>query len=137
MISFISSLEIIKVAVPDLNNFFWIAASVADVPAVNPNVIKTLLGNDLSTFFIKDNPVFSNVPKILPRNPSYCSILWNRVFDNFILADEQFAKALQSFETYVLVNNNLCTKLLSWLESPTTFDESFNFTSVFFFYSRF
>ena len=29
-------------------------------------------------------------------------------FDNFILADEPFAKALQSFENCVLVNNNLC-----------------------------
>ena len=29
-------------------------------------------------------------------------------FDNFILADEPLAKALQSFENCVLVNNNLC-----------------------------
>ena len=54
-------------------------------------------------------------------------------FDNFILADEQFAKALRSFETCALVNNNLCINLFSSLESPTTFDEIFKVTSVPFF----
>ena len=50
-------------------------------------------------------------------------MLWNRVFDNFILAEELFAKTLQSFETCVLVNNDLCGKLFSSLESPLIFDE--------------
>ena len=45
------------------------------------------------------------------------------VFENFILADEPFPKALQIFETCVLVNNNLCRKLFSSLESPRTFNE--------------
>ena len=45
------------------------------------------------------------------------------VFENFILADESFPKALRIFETCVLVNNNLCRKLFSSLESPTTFNE--------------
>ena len=54
-------------------------------------------------------------------------------FDSFILADELFAKALRSFESFVLVNKNLCGKLFSLLESPTTFDEIFNVTSVTFF----
>ena len=54
-------------------------------------------------------------------------------FLNFILAGESFAKSLQNFETYVLVNNNLCRKLFSSLESPTTFSESFKVTSVSFF----
>ena len=58
------------------------------------------------------------------------SILHNWVFDNFITADESFAKALRSFETYVLVNNNLCGKLLSSLESPTTFGVSLKVTSI-------
>ena len=40
---------------------------------------------------------------------------------NFILAEESFAKALRDFETCVLVNNNLCGKLFSSLESPTAF----------------
>ena len=36
-----------------------------------------------------------------------------------------FLKALRSFETCVLANNNLCRKLFPSLESPTTFDESY------------
>ena len=41
MISFISSLEIINVVVPDPNIFLWIDGSVADAAAgtVNPNGI--------------------------------------------------------------------------------------------------
>ena len=49
---------------------------------------------------------------------------------NFTLAEELFAKALQSLKTCVLVNINLCRKLFSSLESPTTFDEIFKATSV-------
>ena len=59
------------------------------------------------------------------------------VFDNFLLADEPFPKALRSHETCVLVNNNWCGKLFSSLESPTTFDENFKGNSVLFFYSWF
>ena len=51
----------------------------------------------LSTFFIKGNPVFSSGPKSLPENSPDCPILCKRVFDNFVLAEELFAKALQSF----------------------------------------
>ena len=85
MISLISSLEIIKVLNPDPNIFLWIAASVGDVAAFNPNCIKRLLPNGLSTFPIKGNPFFSNSQKILPKNPPDCTILRNWVFDNFIL----------------------------------------------------
>ena len=53
----------------------------------------------MSTFFIKNKPVFSNSPKSLPRNPSVWTILDRWVFDNFILADELFAIALRSLET--------------------------------------
>ena len=88
-----------------------------------------LLTNGLSTFFIKGNPVFSNGPKSLPKNPPDWAILCNRVFDNFILANEPFAKTFPSLETCVLVNNNLCRKLFSWLEF-SAFDESFKVTSV-------
>ena len=42
-------------------------------------------------------------------------------------------KALQIFETGTLVHNNLCGKLISLLQSPTTSDESFKVTSVPFF----
>ena len=130
MISFIYPFEIINVVIPDPNIFKWIAASVASAAALSPNGIKTLLAIGLSTFFIKGKSVFSKGPKSLPKNPLDSLILYNWVFDTFILADEPFAKALQSLKACVLVNNNLCEKLVSSLESPTTFDESFKDTSV-------
>ena len=77
MISFIFPFEIIKVVVreaedegrPDPKIFLCIPASAADAAAVNPKGIKTLLANGLITFFINGNPVFSNGPNNLPRNP--------------------------------------------------------------------
>ena len=75
-----------------------------------------LLANGLSTFPIKDNPIFSNGPKNLPKNSSYCPILCNWAFDNFILAEEQFEKALRSLKTCVLINDSLFEKLFSPLE---------------------
>ena len=79
MISFISSLEIINVVVPDPNTFLWIAASDAYGATVNRNDINTLLANALSTFPINHNPVFINGPKSLPKNPPDCPILCNCV----------------------------------------------------------
>ena len=46
-------------------------------------------------------------------------------------------KALRSFETCVLVNNNLCRKLFSSLELPTIFKEIFKITLVPFFIPNF
>ena len=66
-----------------------------------------------------------------------CIILENWAFENFILADQPFAKALKIFETFVSVNNNLCGKLVSWLEFPIKFDERFKVTSVSFFITYF
>ena len=97
--------------------FLWIAVTL--------NGIKTYLPNGLSTFPMKDNTGFSNG---LPD----CPFSRNLVFDNFILAEELFTKALQSFETCVLVNNKLCRKLFSSLKSSLTFDEIVKATSVFF-----
>ena len=57
--------------------------------------------------------------------------------NNFILADELFAKALRSLEAYVLVNNNLCGKLYPSIKLPITFDERFKVTSVPFFIPNF
>ena len=74
------------------------------------------LANGSFTFFIKGKPVFSNGLKSIPKNPSDCPILYNGVFHYSILAEEPFAKALQSLKTYVLVHNNLCGKLFSSLE---------------------
>ena len=132
-ISFISSFEIISTVTLDPKIFFWIVASVADVTAVNPNVIRTLLANDLSTVLIKGKPHFNNEPKILPKNYPYCPILCNCIFDNFILTDALFAKALRSLKTCVLVNNNFCGKWVSSLKLPITFDERLKVTSVPFF----
>ena len=77
LISFISLFEMINVVTQDLNIFLQIAASVADTAAVNPKGIKKLLANGLSTFHIEDNPVFSNGPKRLAKNPPVCHILCN------------------------------------------------------------
>ena len=53
MVSFISSLEINNTVALDTNNFLWIATSVADVAAVNPNAINTLLATGLIHFLLK------------------------------------------------------------------------------------
>ena len=60
-----------------------------------------------------------------------------KFFQNFILADEPFAKALRIFGTCVLVNKNLCGKLVLSLELPIKFDEKFKITSVPFFITDF
>ena len=75
--SFISSFDIISVVVRDRKIFFYIPTSAADAAAVNPKGIKTLLANGLITFFISGNPVFSNGPSNLPKNPPDCIILDN------------------------------------------------------------
>ena len=107
----------------DPNIFLRIAASVAaSAAAVYPNGIKTLLANGLSTFSIKGNPVFSNGSERLSKNPPDCLTLCNWVFDNFIIAEE-----------CVLVDNDLCAKLFSSLELPTTFEEIFKVTLAPFF----
>ena len=47
-----------------------------------------------------------------------------------MLADEPFEKALRIFETCILVNNNLCGKLVLSLELLIKFHERFKITSV-------
>ena len=86
---------------PDPNIFLWIAASVADAATFNPNGIKTLLATNLSIFFIKGNPVFGNGHKSLPKNYSYCPILCNWIFNNFMLHGEQPAKSFRNLKSYV------------------------------------
>ena len=84
-------------------------------------VLKHFWVKILSTFFVKDKPVFSNATKNLSKNPfNYCT-LCNWGFDNFILATELFAKALQIYEICVLVNNNLFGKSYLSLELPIIF----------------
>ena len=79
---------------------------------------------------LKANQVFSNAPRNLSINPLNCTILDSQIFENFILADELFAKALQILEICVWVNIKLCWKLASSLLPPTAFDESFKVTWV-------
>ena len=87
--------------------------------------------------FFATSPASLIIPDIGPitafkgsRKPSNYTILESWVFDNFVLADELFAKALQGLETYVSVDNNLRGKLVSSLELPITFDERFKVTSI-------
>ena len=91
-----------------------IPTSAADAAAVNAHGIKTLLANDLITFFIIGNPAFNNGPRCLPRNLPDCIILGIWVFDNLISVDDLSVKALWTFATCLLVNNNnLWVKLVS------------------------
>ena len=85
-------------------------------------MVVNFLADGWSKFSIKGNPVLSNDPKSLFKNSSDCPILCNWVFDNFTLDDE---KALQIFETCVLVNKNLCGKRFESLESPAIFYDRF------------
>ena len=62
----ISLFYIISVAFPDHKTFLCIPASAA---AGNVKGIKTLMVNGLITFFINGNPVFTNGPSNLLRNP--------------------------------------------------------------------
>ena len=112
--------------------FFWRPASVADVAAVNPNGIKTLLATGLNIFLIRSKPVFSNGPKTLPKNSPDCPILCSWVFDSFILVNKIFANVFQNIETSVLVNNNFCGSLCASLYLSFTFDERFKVTAVHF-----
>ena len=64
------------------------------------------------TFSINGNPVFSNGPSNLLRNPPDSIIFDNWVFDNSISVDELFAKDLRRFETCLFVSNNLWGKLV-------------------------
>ena len=81
-------------------------------------------------------PILAALDKIFPkvgmsqRTTPYCTTLDKWVFENVILADELFVKALGIFETCVLVNNNLCRKLISPFWFPIKFDERFKVTSV-------
>ena len=82
--------------------FFRIPGSV---PAA-VNCIEKLSANGLSKFFITSKPSFINGPKSLLRNPPDYVILDSWLSDNFISADELFAKVLRSYETCLSVSDN-------------------------------
>ena len=69
--------------------------------------------------------VYDKATSNSPRIPPDCIILVDWVFEDFILADEPFVKVLKLFETCVLVNNNLCGKLVFSLDFPIKFDGRF------------
>ena len=73
--SSISLFDIISVVFHDPKIYFYIPASASDAAAVNPKGIKTLLANGLITFFINGNPVFSDGPSNLLKNPPDLSSL--------------------------------------------------------------
>ena len=111
--------------------------SATDAAAVNLNGIKILLAHGLITFFINGNPVFGNRLRSLPKNPPDCIILDNWIFDNLKSVDELFPKALQTFATYILVNNNLWGKLVSSSELSIIIDDNLKTTLVSFFIADF
>ena len=67
LISSISLNNITNVVVTNPKSFLWIPGSAADTDVVGPNVIKTFLAKDWSTFFINNKQTFINGPKYLPR----------------------------------------------------------------------
>ena len=75
MVSSISSFTIINVIVPEPIIILWVPSSASYAAVVNPNGMKTLLVHSLSTFSISCRLVFSNDPRILPRNAAECIIV--------------------------------------------------------------
>ena len=71
-------------------------------------------------------------PRHLPWNPPDCTILNKWVIDSLILVDKRFAKTLQRFVTFLLVNNNLRRKLVSSSELPIIFGDSLKTIPVLF-----
>ena len=69
IVSHISSYESISVVMPDPEIFFSIPACVADAAPVNPNHIKVVLVDGLSTFFIKGKTVLVIVLKLYIKVP--------------------------------------------------------------------
>ena len=93
MIPSISSFET-NIFFSDPKTFLCIPASAV---AVSPNGINTRFEN-VGTIFIKGKSAFCNGLINLPRNPCDYTISASQVFDNYILADKVFVKALWSLE---------------------------------------
>ena len=92
MTSFISSFEIINVVIPDPNIFLYIAASVPDAAAINPNGIKTLLANGFNTFLLTAIQFLVMVLKFYPKILLIFLLYATEYFNNFILAEELLYK---------------------------------------------
>ena len=88
--------------------FQCIPASAADVAAVNPKGIEKISDNGLITFFINGNPVYSNGPTNLPRNPRDCIIFNNRFFHKSSLSlDETPSASERSFKAATKLRGEL------------------------------
>ena len=87
--------------------------------ALFANIAATFGANDISfcnSSFLAKIITCGRAAINLPSIPSDCIIWDNWVFENFILADEPFVKALRIFETCISINNNLCAKLVATLD---------------------
>ena len=73
------------------------------------------------------------VQEVCQKNFPNSLILYNWVPDNVTLFDELFIKTLRILKACVLVNNNLCGKVVSSTELLIAFDESFKNSSGQFF----
>ena len=74
-------------------NFFWIAASDADIAADNPNDNKIFLANGVSTLFINGKPAVINGLRKLRIPPSWLAIFLIVPFNKIPL----FSKDLITF----------------------------------------
>ena len=69
--------------------------------------------------------MFRNGLISLPGGSPDCIILDSWFFDNFILANKLYPKALTSLEACILVNNGLSGELVLSLELQITFNKIF------------
>ena len=67
--------KINNVVIPERIISLWVPLLFVDAAADNPIGFKTLSGNGVSTFFIKNKPAFSKGPRSLPKNPPDSTIL--------------------------------------------------------------
>ena len=99
VISFKSSFENTNVVVPEPYIFYWIAASVAEGVAVNPNGTKTILANGASTLFINGKPTDNNDFRKLRNPPSWQVIFSGVPFNKISLFSEGLIIFTISFVT--------------------------------------
>ena len=117
------------VVVPNPKFFLWISASAGDVIDVNRNNMFLASG---SACFI----IFSGQANLLNkalRYPLNYIILDIWIFDEFLLTNELVSKSLWRIATSLLVSNNVCGQLVSWLELPIIFDRNLEVISISFF----
>ena len=89
---FTSSFKIIKAAVSETSNLFWIFASIAEAVAVIPNKAKIFFAYGTATFINGSAILLNNDPKI---PPDYI-ILDISVLDNFTSVNILFSNAFLS-----------------------------------------